>query len=64
MQLFQQWLQVAASTLHLEELEEQKRGKGDRRQDEEPDDRERSGSDSGLFKRPMYGQYEQGRIQE
>jgi len=25
MQLFQQWLQIAAATLHLEELEEQKK---------------------------------------
>jgi len=42
MQLFQQWLQVAAATLHLEGLEEQKRREkktGEGRQDEEPDDR-------------------------
>jgi len=41
MQLFQQRLQVAADTLHLEELEEQKRRKtteGEGRQDEQPDD--------------------------
>jgi len=35
MQLFQQWIQMAAATLHLEELEEQKRrGKEDKRRRE------------------------------
>jgi len=35
MQLFQQWLQAAAATLHLEELEEHRtRGKEDRRRRE------------------------------
>ena len=44
-QLFQEWLRVAAATLHLEELEEQKEEEknteGEGRQDEEQDDRER-----------------------
>ena len=52
MQLYQQWLQVAAATLHIEERknkeEDEKSREGEWRQDEEPDDRERSGSDSGF----------------
>ena len=61
MQLFQQWLQVAAATLHLEGLEEQKR--------REKEDRRRAARRitrrqrtrwvrQWLLRRPMHGQYE------
>ena len=46
-QLFQQWLQVAAATLYLEELEKQERREREEMLDEDLDDRERNGSDSG-----------------
>jgi len=61
-QLFQQWLQVAAATLHLEGLEEQKR--------REKEDRRRRAARrttrqqrtqwvrQWLLRRPMHGQYE------
>jgi len=62
MQLFPQLLQVAATTLRLEELEEQeRRGKVDRRRREA---RRRTGRQrtqwvrQWLLRRPMYGQYE------
>ena len=61
MQLFQQWLLVAAATLHLEELEEQrKRRKEERRREA----RLRTGRQrtqwarQWLLQRPMYGQYQ------
>ena len=49
MQPFQQWLQIAAATLHVKELEDKEEDKnrreGEGRQDEEPDDRECNGSE-------------------
>jgi len=61
-QLFQQWLQVAAATLHLEELKERKRrGKEDRRRREARRRTRRQRTQwvrQWLLRRPMYGQYE------
>jgi len=62
MQLFQQWLQVAAATLRLEELEEQeRRGKVDRRRRKARRRTRRQRTQwvrQWLLRRPMYGQYE------
>ena len=62
MQLFQQWLQVAAATLRLEELEEQEsRGKVNRRRREARQTTRRQRTQrvrQWLLRRPMYGQYE------
>jgi len=62
MQLFQQWLQVAAATLHLEELKERKRrGKEDRRKREASRRTRRHRTQwvrQWLLRRPMYDQYE------
>ena len=62
MQLFQQWLQTAAATLHLEELDEQKRReKEDRRRREARRRTRRQRTQwvrQWLLRRPMYGQYE------
>ena len=62
MQLFQQWLQIAAATLHLEELEEQRRRRKDERRRREARRRTRQQRTQWvrqwLLRRPMYGQYE------
>jgi len=62
MQLFQQWLQVAAATLHLEELEERiRRGKEDRRRMEARRRTKRHRTrwvKEWLLRRPIYGLYE------
>jgi len=62
MQLFQQWLQVAAATLHLEGLEEQKRReKEDRRRRAARRIARRQRTQwarQWLLRRPMHGQYE------
>jgi len=60
MQLFQQWL-VAAATLHLEELEEQRRRKEERKSREARRRTRRQRTQwvrQWLLRRPMYGQYE------
>ena len=62
MQLFQQWLQVAAATLHLEELEERKRRRKEDRRRREARRRTRRQRTQWvrqwLLRRPTYGQYE------
>jgi len=55
MQLFPKWLQAAAATLHLEELEEQRRRKENRiREARRRTRRQRT----QWVRRLMYGQYE------
>ena len=62
MQLFLQWLQVAAATFHLEELKELKtRGKEDRRRREARRRTKRHRTQwvkEWLLRRPIYGLYE------
>ena len=64
MQLFQQWLQIAAATLHLEELEEQK--KKTKRGEKEKGGKTKNQTTENacqwvrqwLLRRPMYRRYE------
>ena len=62
MQLFQQWLQIAAVTLHLEELEEQRRRRKEERMRREAKRRTRRQRTQWvrqwLLRKPMYRQYE------
>ena len=62
MQLYQQWLQVSATTLHIEERGEQRRRRKEERRRMEARRRTRRQRTQWvrqwLLRRPMYGQYE------